>query len=144
MIQNLIFNRKKRKINVQELVIMPTKNTPAIELNPEGTIYIGGRSMIADVDEFGKQINGWIDNYISDPADLTCVDFHLEYLSANNRKFYIHLLNKIDCLKLKNKKFIIKWYYDEGDEDIYEKGEYISSVLNTNFNFIKVSESKIT
>jgi hypothetical protein len=142
MIQNLIFNRTRRKINVQELIILPTKNTPAIELNPGGKIFIGGRSMIEDVNEFGKKINGWIDNYISDPADTTCVDFHLEYLSTNNRKFYIHLLNKIDSLKLKNKKFIIKWYYDEDDEDIFEKGEYISSIVNTNFKFIKVSESE--
>ena len=126
-----------------ELRILPTKHTPEISLNPDGMIKIGGRSMIADVDEFIKQIEDWIDKYICNPADITCVDFHLEYLSTNNQKFYITLLNKIEPIKLKNKKYIINWYYDEGDEDILEKGEYISSVLSIPFNFIKISDPNI-
>jgi Domain of unknown function (DUF1987). len=130
-------------MSVMELRILPTKHTPEISLNPDGMIKIGGRSMIADVDEFIKQIEDWIDKYICNPADITCVDFHLEYLSTNNQKFYITLLNKIEPIKLKNKKYIINWYYDEGDEDILEKGEYISSVLSIPFNFIKISDPNI-
>jgi|ERR1035437_123141 hypothetical protein len=130
-------------MSVQELRILPTKEAPEIILNPDGMIKIGGRSRIADVDEFIKQIDDWIDEYICNPADITCVDFHLEYLSTNNQKFYITLLNKIEPIKLKNKKYIINWYYDEGDEDILEKGEYISSVLSIPFNFIKISDPNI-
>ena len=40
--------------------------------------------------------------------------------------------------RLKNKKFMVNWYYDEGDEDILEKGEYISSVVEVPFNFIMI------
>ena len=109
-------------MSVQELRILPTKEAPEIILNPDGMIKIGGRSRIADVDEFIKQIDDWIDEYICNPADITCVDFHLEYLSTKNQKFYITLLNKIEPIKLKNKKYIINWYYDEGDEDILEIG----------------------
>jgi hypothetical protein len=118
--------------------IAPTKNTPEVVLNPDGFIKIIGRSMNANVIEFSKQIEDWIDSYICNPADLTCVDFHLEYLSTNNQKFYITLINKIKPIKLKNKKYIINWYYDEGDEDILEKGEYISSVVEVPFNFIMI------
>ena len=130
-------------MSVQELRILPTKYAPEIILNPDGMIKIGGRSRIADTNEFFKQIEVWIDEYICNPADITCVDFHLEYLSTNNQKFYITLLNKIEPIKLKNKKYIINWYYDEGDEDILEKGEYISSVLSIPFNFIKISDPNI-
>jgi hypothetical protein len=45
---------------------------------------------------------------------------------------------------LKNKKYIINWYYDEGDEDIIEKGEYISSITEVPFNFIMISDPLIT
>ena len=123
-------------MSVKEIRILPTKDAPEIILNPDGMIKIGGRSRIADTNEFFKQIEVWIDEYICDPADITCVDFHLEYLSTNNQKFYITLLRKIEPIKLKNKKYIINWYYEEGDEDIHEKGEYISSVVQIPFNFI--------
>jgi len=128
------------KVSVSELTILPTKDTPGIILNPNGIIKIVGRSMIADVNDFTKQIEGWIEKYIYDPADITCVDFHLEYLSTNNQKFYINLLEKIEQIKLRNKKYIINWYYEEGDEDILEKGEYISSVVEISFNFIMITD----
>jgi hypothetical protein len=128
---------------VQEIRILPTKNAPEIILNPDGMIKIRGRSRIEDTNEFFKQIEVWIDEYICDPADITCVDFHLEYLSSNNQKFYITLINKIKPIKLKNKKYIINWYYDEGDEDILEKGEFISSVVEIHFNFIMISDLNI-
>jgi hypothetical protein len=50
------------------------------------------------------------------------------------------LLKKIESVKLKNKKYIINWYYEEGDEDILEKGENISSVLDMPFNFVMISD----
>jgi hypothetical protein len=40
---------------------------------------------------------------------------------------------------LKHKKYIFNWYYEVGDEDILERGEYFSSILDVPFNFIKVS-----
>ena len=127
-------------MSVNELRILPTKDTPEIILNPDGMIRIVGRSMFADVNDFTKQLEVWIEEYICDPADITCVDFHLEYLSTNNQKFYFTLLRKIELIKLKNKKYIINWYYEEGDEDILEKGEYISSVMEISFNFVMIPD----
>jgi len=130
-------------MSVNELRILPTNHTPEISLNPDGIFIISGRSMIADINEFSKQLEGWIDKYILNPADLTRVDFHMEYLATNNLKFYIILLKKITSVKLKGKKFIINWYFDEGDEDILEKGENISSNLDIPFNYIEIYDPNI-
>ena len=130
-------------MSVNELRILPTKHTPEISLNQDGIFIICGRSMITDVNEFSKQIEGWIDKYILNPADLTRVDFHMEYLATNNLKFYIILLKKITSVKLKGKKFIINWYFDEGDEDILEKGDNISSNLDIPFNYIEIYDPNI-
>jgi hypothetical protein len=121
--------------------ILPTKNTPEVVLNPEGIIIIRGRSMNENMAEFYKQIENWIDAYICNPADFTCVDICLEYFNSVNPMILISILKKISYIKLKDKKFVINWYYEEGDEDILEQGEYISSVLNVPFNFIMKSES---
>jgi hypothetical protein len=118
--------------------IESTKSTPEITLHPEGNIKIEGRS----ISEFGVdvacQLEEWLNKYLSDPPELTSVDFFLEYLNTTNFRFYISLLRKIDTIVLKNKKYIINWYYEEGDEDINEKGEYISSYLEVPFNFIMI------
>jgi len=127
-------------MNIVSKKIESTKNTPEITLNPEGFISLKGRSMNVNMTEFFKQIEDWIDLYISAPAEETCFDIYLEYLDTTNLNFYITLLKKVELIKLKNKKYIINWYYEEGDEDIAEKGEDISSILNLPFNFIMLHE----
>ena len=123
-----------------EKKIISTKSTPEIILNPEGRIKISGRSMFENVSEFSEQIEDWIDEYLLNPAELTSVDIYLEYFNIINFKNYYNLLKKIESLKLMDKKYIINWYYEEGDEDILEKGEYISSVLNIPFNYIMIGD----
>lgn len=123
-----------------EKTISSTKYTPEIRLNPDGIIQITGRSMNGKVTEFTEQIETWIDEYILNPPELTRVDFNLEYFDEINLKIYYSLLKKIESIKSKNKKYIINWYYEEGDEDILEKGEKISIVLDIPFNFIMISD----
>jgi hypothetical protein len=120
--------------------IASTQITPEVILDPAGVITIKGRSMLPDITQFSREIDNWLDKYLSDPQDLTCVDFHMEYINTTNVKFYVSLLTRMECLKLKNKNYTVNWYYDEGDEDIIEKGEYISSVVEMPFNFILVSD----
>jgi hypothetical protein len=130
-------------MSIAEFIKLTIKGAPEIVLSPGGIIEIRGRSMIENVNEFSKQIEDWINKYILNPTDITSVDFYLEYLNTNNIKFYISLLKKIENERLKDKKLVINWYYEEGDEDIYEKGEYISGCLDTQtqLNFIMLSES---
>ena len=76
---------------------------------------------------------------ISDPPASTTVEVTLEYFNSASAKLLINLLHKLSLVRLKNNKFIINWYYEDGDEDILERGEYFSSVLKVPFNFIKIS-----
>jgi len=123
---------------MQEKRILPTKNSPEIIMTPDGIIKIRGRSIHENVADFFKPVHMWIDEYIKDPADLTCVDMVLEYFNSASAKVFIQLLQKLTYVKLKNKKIIFNWYYEDGDEDILERGEYFTSVLDVPFNFIKI------
>ncbi len=126
---------------MEELRISPTKNTPEIILNPEGIIRIKGRSIHENVTDFFEPVEDWISEYITVPADITSVDLDLEYFNSASAKVFIHILQKITYVTLKHKKFIFNWYYEEGDEDILERGEYFASVLDVRFNFIKLNRS---
>jgi hypothetical protein len=123
---------------MEELRISPTKNTPEILLNPNGTILIKGRSIHENVTDFFEPVEEWITEYISAPAEVTSVDLSLEYFNSASAKVFIHLLQKISYVTLKRKKFVINWFYEEGDYDILERGEYFGSVLDIRFNFIKL------
>jgi len=123
---------------MEELRISATKNTPEIILNPEGIILIKGRSIHENVTDFFEPVEDWISAYITVPAEITSVDMNLEYFNSASAKVFIHILQKITYVTLKHKKFIFNWYYEEGDDDIQERGEYFASVLDVMFNFIKL------
>ncbi|MCU0472184.1 MAG: DUF1987 domain-containing protein [Bacteroidales bacterium] len=123
---------------MKELRIAPTKNSPEIILSPDGMLKIMGRSIHENVAEFFASANDWVTEYIEVPAEVTCVDMNLEYFNSASAKVFIHLLELLKHVTLKNKKFIFNWYYEDGDEDIFERGEYFSSVLDVPFNFIKL------
>jgi len=124
---------------MNELRIEATKSSPEILLNPGGMIRIKGRSIHENTLDFYKPVDDWVSAYILEPAEVTCIDMNLEYYNSASAKFMIQLFQKIARVRLKNKKFIVNWYYEEGDEDIYERGEYFSSVLKMPFNFIRIS-----
>jgi hypothetical protein len=123
---------------MKELRIASSKNSPEIILTPEGMVKIMGRSIHENVTEFFAPVEKWITDYIETPAEITCVDMNLEYFNSASAKVFIHLLELIKHVSLKNKKFIFNWYYEDGDEDIFERGEYFASVLDVPFKFIKM------
>ncbi|MBP8959917.1 MAG: DUF1987 domain-containing protein [Bacteroidales bacterium] len=124
---------------MQELRIERRRNTPEIILNPEGIIRIRGLSIPENAEEFYEPVLNWINDYIEFPADVTTVDINLEYFNSASAKVFIRIFQRIIYVSLKNKKYIFNWYYEEGDEDILERGEYFSSILSVPINFIKIN-----
>jgi hypothetical protein len=123
---------------MEEFRLTPTKNTPEIILKPEGSILFRGRSIHENASVFYAPVESWISQYILSPAPVTSVDMVLEYFNSASAKVFISILQKITLVTLKHRKFVINWYYEDGDEDILERGEYFSSVLNIPFNFIEI------
>ena len=122
---------------MEELRILRTKNTPEVVLNSEGRIKIKGRSIHENVTDFYTPVEDWISTYILNPADVTRVDLNLEYFNSASAKVFVHLLQKLTYVTLKHKKYIFNWYYEDGDDDILERGEYFATVLDVPFNFVK-------
>jgi hypothetical protein len=124
---------------MEELRFAPTKNTPEIILNPDGIIKIRGRSIHENAAAFFAPVEDWISSYTLSPANVTKVDMALEYFNSASAKIIITLLQKITRVSLLHKKFVINWYYEEGDEDILERGEYFAAILDVPVNFIKIN-----
>jgi hypothetical protein len=123
---------------MEELRYTATKNTPEVILNPEGKIKIRGRSIHENAVDFFAPVEEWVSEYILSPANVTSVEIALDYFNSASAKVFISILQKVTYVTLKHKKFVINWYYEEGDEDILERGEFFSTVLDVPFNFIKI------
>jgi len=123
---------------MHELRIEPGRNTPEIVLNPEGYIRIKGRSIHENAEEFYQPVVEWVKTYIENPAEVTVVDIRIEYFNSPSARTLIRILQKLVYVAVRGKKCVFNWYYEEGDEDILERGEYFSSILSVPFNFIKL------
>jgi hypothetical protein len=122
-----------------KLHILPTGNTPEFSFNSEGIIKIRGRGLVGNNSEVVQSIMDWIDEYLSSPADITYVVIALEYLNSFSAALLVSVLRKLTLVALQSARLDIHWYYEEDDEDICERGEYISETLNIPIKFIVVT-----
>ena len=114
-----------------------TKKTPNVLLDPSGRIRIGGRSIPEDASKFYDNILNWVLDYCHSPSDSTVVDIELEYFNSGSAKFVMQILRELSELLAEGKQLKVNWYYEEGDDDILERGEYYSSILDLEINFIE-------
>jgi hypothetical protein len=121
---------------MEEVHILATNKNPEVLLNPEGIIKIKGRAIDESRTKFSEQVMAWIDSYILNPAQSTEVTIALEYLNSFNAIILASFLKKLSQLKQQSRKLVIRWYIEEDDEDLLERGQYISSTLNIPIEFI--------
>jgi|WetSurMetagenome_2_1015567.scaffolds.fasta_scaffold00065_47 hypothetical protein len=129
-------------MSLSKLNIAPTQNTPGIVFEPSGLIKISGRSLDICSMSFMASLDEWLEKYVSCPADNTNVVVELDYLNRVNIRYFSTLLLKLNSVRLLNKKITINWIYEEGDEDMHEIGDLISTTLKMPFNFVVREEDE--
>lgn len=123
-------------MNLTKIKIGSTQNTPEVILDPAGLIRISGRAMSVFSPSFIEVLDSWLEKYLKSPAEVTKFVAELDYLNKSNINVYANLLKKAASLRLQNQKVIFYWIYEDGDEDIRETGELLSSMIKLPFNFI--------
>lgn len=117
-----------------------TKRTPEIILDPTGAISFCGRSITENAVEFFGPVKNWVEGYLQDPQPETVVNIKLEYFNSSSARMILDILQELLNVGKNGGRLVINWYYEEGDDDILERGEYYASILDINFNFTKVSQ----
>jgi hypothetical protein len=121
---------------MNNLLIESTKKTPEVSMTTDGRLKISGRSIPEDPSKFYDQLFEWTYFYCLEPSEVTTLDIELEYFNSGSSKALLHILRALVDISKNGKKLSINWYYEEGDDDIIERGEYYESILDTKFNFI--------
>jgi len=129
-------------MSIAAVHILPTNKTPEVFLNPDGNVKIIGRAIDESRTKFSEQILTWIDDYLMKPAVSTEVIIALEYMNSFNSIIMAYILKKLYQLNEQSKKISIKWYVEDDDDDLFERGEYISTTFNIPIEFIKTDQIK--
>jgi len=128
---------------LEEINILPEQNTLGMLLKPEGFIRIEGRGLIGHNYETSHRILNWIHEYLKNPAEITIIIIALEYLNSTSAMILVSVIKEISKVINQNKQFFIHWCYEIDDEDILERGQYISETLNIPIDFIRTTEIKL-
>ena len=122
---------------MNNLLIESTKKTPEVSFHFDGRLKISGRSIPEDATLFYDQLFEWIFFYCQEPAESTTLDIELEYFNSGSSKAILHILRALVDISKKGRRLTVNWYYEEGDDDIMERGEYYESILEYKFNFFE-------
>ena len=122
-----------------QLNIKATKNTPMVNLNPEGKMIIQGRSIIEDTFTFYNPIIEWVKNCSSKKFTL---EVRMEYMNTSSSKQVFTLLKSIKE-NYNIKDVYIKWYYESDDEDMLEMGKDYESMVHIPIDFYVYSDNAV-
>jgi hypothetical protein len=123
---------------MDRLEFQPTSKTPYVLLDPAGKMKFRGRSIPEDVSVFYEGIQDWIKEYCASPAAFTEIDVEMEYLNSGTSKYMLKILKIIKEIDNLGFDLKINWIYEEGDDDILERGEYYASILDLKITFIEM------
>lgn len=115
---------------MQKLFRKATDATPLVNLDPDNkTFEISGRSLPEDVVAFYNEVLEWIEEYGKNPLDETTVNLKLNYYNTASSKMLYEIMLRFQDISLEGHEVLIRWHYDEDDEDMEEAGEEYAEVV---------------
>jgi hypothetical protein len=121
---------------MKDLVIKETEKTPSVALSTNGVLKIEGRSIPEDAAKFFKPLLDWTKDFT---ASEIRVDIKLEYFNTSSSKFILEMLRLLEN-NPDNKNILVNWFYEEGDLDVLESGQYFESIIGIPFKYIEYEE----
>jgi hypothetical protein len=125
-----------------EIHILSTNQTPEYIFSSEGIIKIRGRGLYCEKPQLTGQIISWIEDYLNNPAKITYVTIAFEYLNSLSSDILVSIFRELSKILPKSKKLVVRWYYEEDDENILDRGKYISSCCHIPIEFIRTYSVK--
>ncbi len=130
---------------MEKLVIEPTVNSPSVILDPESNQFdFSGESRPENVRKFYLPILEWLDGYAKEQSGMSrserssnlIVQFNFEYFNSTSAKYILDIFKALNVLNDLSLKILVKWLYEEDDEDMLEVGQEMSRMSKLDFEYI--------
>ncbi len=126
---------------IEDLIIVPTEESLSATLK-DGFIKLAGRSIPEDpVNNFTPIVN-WVKEYSRNPGPRTEINLRFEYLNTSSSKYILSILEILDSVKSEKNKMVINWFYEVGDDDMYELGKFYETIIKIPINYFEVDETE--
>lgn len=124
--------------------IKSSRITPSIYFNPQrGLIDMRGKSSPENPLTFYQHLYQSLDKFGESEFTNMTTNMAFEYFNTSSSKCLYMFFKKLDDINQTGKKVTVNWFYEDGDEDMKEAGEDISSFFQFEFNFKAVPEIKV-
>jgi len=125
---------------MEPINIEPTPKTPEVIFDADkGLISLKGRSIPEHTVEFYKPLHQWIEKYGENPKSPTTIVVFIEYYNTSSSKSILDLFKRLELIHKKGHDMIVKWYYEEDDEALFESGEEYQTMVDIPFELIPVT-----
>lgn len=130
---------------MEKLVIEPTFNSPSVILDPESSKFdFSGESRPENVRKFYLPILEWLDSFAKEQTEMSksgrssslLVQFNFEYFNSTSAKYILDIFKALNVLNDLGIDILVKWLYEEDDEDMLEVGEEMSRMSKLEFEYI--------
>ncbi|MBI3512020.1 MAG: DUF1987 domain-containing protein [Bacteroidetes bacterium] len=127
---------------METLYIEHSKITPRINLDAKKNIFsISGRSIPADATVFYLSSDKWAELFTKNfTGNAVTFDIKLDHLNTGSVRSILSILAKFLKMRSRGVTVTINWHHEAEDEDIRDKGEEMSMILEHPFVFIPYKE----
>jgi hypothetical protein len=126
---------------IEALVIEPTAESLKVSLK-SGLLEFSGRSIPENPLKLFGPVIEWIEKYIQNPAPSTAINLNFEYINTSSSKFLLTILEILDkAYDKKAQNMSINWSYEIGDDDMYELGKFIETMIDIPISYTEVEET---
>ncbi len=121
------------------LVIGATRLTPSVLLDlTRGIFEIAGSSAPESAIEFYSPLYTALDALLTKPGLQIKASFRMEYFNTSSSKCIYMLLKRLSDLAQAGHSIELYWYYNAGDDDMFEIGQDYSDLLDIQINLIGI------
>jgi hypothetical protein len=122
---------------MEDLRIEKGQRTPSVHFEKKGELRIEGRSTPENTVEFYEVLISWIKDLRKTKPTNMNMHVNLEFFNTSSSKLLINIFRLVEKFKNENLEPNIFWYYEEGDEDMFQAGKDYQSIIRTPFHLVQ-------
>lgn len=126
---------------MEKYIVRETAKTPSISFDPvHGLFEIKGKSIPENSFGFYTPVLEFVDAYSSSPADKTVLNVKFEFFNTSSSNRIHALFKKFEKMYQDNSEVLIRWFCENGDDNMLEAGEDFRTILHVPFEIVEVEE----
>ena len=127
-----------KSIEMEDLFIQNTLSTPEIQFSTSGTLIIKGTSRPEDSRYFYRHALNWLNEYGQQSCKVTTLSLNFSYIDTSSVRSMVDFIKAMTKLEQRGFEAIVNWYYEEGDDDLFDVGDALRSNTKLRVNLVEL------